>query len=372
MDDFQPLFFNGGVEPVEPLLCEESVQTALLELQPVPAMDILCTRVGAPGWRLLMCRQPPKHRKTSEKYMEKCKKRDPSEFGVSAGWTVVGNLVFAVAVRASCQVVLYLAEIEEMWNSPMPSSDPEAWVAHRVHLSKSIHARKWCTMVQISDVEWFKKQNLDPGPECMIFQPIFESSLSYRSTDGVCRRLRSPWLWSTPAVDWDLHGTGRLDRSLKCTPWVLDVLTWPHQVHERSICFTLPEDSRSVHQNFSWEWASLRLNITSCQLGMVPTEVLSKAGRQGDALGDLKFPEVPLNCWKVLSEFLSNDREGRVPRNRGWSNRCWFWWFGSSMKWTLFILDDFRFLRFQLIFSNLRLDLFTQVRSCLRWLDMTL
>lgn len=102
---------------------QESVQTALLELQPVPAMDILCTRV-----------------------------------------------------------VLYLAEIEEMWNSPMPSSDPEASQESVI----MIHA---------------------------------------------CRRLRSAWY---------------------------------------------------------------RLNITSCQLGMVPTEVLSK----------------------VLSEFLSNDREGAVRESK--------------------------------------------------------
>lgn len=96
---------------------QASVQTALLELQPVPAMDILCTRV-----------------------------------------------------------VLYLSEIEEMWNSTMTSSDPQASQESVI----MIHA---------------------------------------------CRRLRSAWY---------------------------------------------------------------RLNITSCQLGMVPTEVLSK----------------------VLSEFLGNDREG--------------------------------------------------------------
>lgn len=96
---------------------QASVQTVLLELQPVPAMDILCTRV-----------------------------------------------------------VLYLSEIEEMWNSTMTSSDPQASQESVI----MIHA---------------------------------------------CRRLRSAWY---------------------------------------------------------------RLNITSCQLGMVPTEVLSK----------------------VLSEFLGNDREG--------------------------------------------------------------
>eukprot|EP00435_Cladocopium_sp_Y103_P015489 s1336_g3.t2 len=102
---------------------QESVQSALVELQPVPAMDMLCTRV-----------------------------------------------------------VLYLSEIEEMWNSTR-TSDPEASQESVI----MIHA---------------------------------------------CRRLRSEWY---------------------------------------------------------------RLNITSCQLGMVPTEVLSK----------------------VLSEFLSNDREGAARDSKG-------------------------------------------------------